>query len=64
MNCEKVDPTRKRAAVHTADTGVELCKGQVPSGSGIDDLDEEEINRLLEALERSLAPGPQRKLIE
>jgi hypothetical protein len=53
MNDRKVDPTRKRALMHLVDTEVELFPGQVPGDSGIDDLDEEEINRLLETLERS-----------
>jgi hypothetical protein len=51
MNCRKVDPTRKRAPMHLVDTEVKLFTGRVPGGSGIDDLDEEEIDRLLEVLE-------------
>jgi hypothetical protein len=43
--------------MHSADTEVELFTGRVPGGSGIDDLDEEEINRLLETLERSWRVG-------
>lgn len=57
MNWGKVDRTRKRAPMHSADTEVELFTGRVPGGSGIDDLDEEEINRLLETLERSWRVG-------
>ena len=57
MNREKVDRTRKRASMHSADIAAELFTGRVPGGSGIDDLEEEEINRLLEVLESSLAPG-------
>ena len=58
MNDRKVDPTRKRALMHLVDTEVELFTGRVPGDSGIDDLDEEEINRLLETLERSFGtPG-------
>jgi hypothetical protein len=52
MNWGKIDPTRKPAPMHSADTEVDLFQGQAPSRSGIDDLDEEEINRLLETLEK------------
>ena len=57
MNRGKVDPTRKRAPMHSADAEVQLFTGRVPGGCGIDDLEEEEINRLLEVLESSLALG-------
>lgn len=58
MNWGKVDRTRNRARMHSADAEPELFTGRVPGGSGIDDLEEEEINRLLETLEGSLAMGP------
>ena len=57
MNRGKVDRTRNRAHMHSADTEVELFTDQVPSGCGIDDLDDEEINRLLEVLESSFGIG-------
>jgi hypothetical protein len=43
--------------MHLADAEVELFTGRVPGGCGIDDLEEEEINRLLEMLESGLDPG-------
>jgi hypothetical protein len=43
--------------MHLVNTEVQLFTGRVPGGSGIDDLDEEELKRLLEVLERGLAPG-------
>ena len=57
MNWGKVDRTRKRASMHSADGEVELSKGQVPSCSGIDDLEEQEINRLLDMLESTFGIG-------
>jgi hypothetical protein len=50
--------------MHSADTETELFTDQAPIDSGIDDLDEEEMNRLLEALESSFTRGRRRKLIE
>ena len=58
MNWGKIDRTRKRAPMHSAETESELFTGRVHGGSGIDDLDEEEIGRLLEALESNLVRGP------
>ena len=64
MNRGKVDRTRTRAPMHSADTEVELFTDRVPRDSGMEDLDEEEINRLLEVLETSFGAGPEREPIE
>ena len=58
MKWGKVDAIRERARMHSPDTEVEMFKDQIPSDSALDDLDEEEFNRLLEALERTLAVEP------
>lgn len=57
MNSRNFDRTHKRAPMHSADADVELFTGRVRGGCGIDDLEEEEINRLLKVLESGLAPG-------
>ena len=57
MKLGTVNRTQKRAPMHLADTEIDLFTGWVPGLSGIDDLEEEEINRLFETLEQSLALG-------
>ena len=64
MNGGKVDPTQKRAPMHPSDTEVELFTVRALAGSGIDDLDEEELDGLLEVLEKSFGTGGPRKPIE